>query len=77
MIYKKNHVSSFLSTNIKDISIDPDKSWITTWNHFLNRMRLFFRWLCNMNKLSIGNYGVNDACNNERPIEDWSSPDFI
>ncbi len=30
-----------------------------------------------MNKLSIGNYGVNDACNNERPNEDWASPDII
>jgi hypothetical protein len=29
-----------------------------------------------MNKLAIGNYGINDACNNERPFEDWSTPDY-
>jgi hypothetical protein len=26
---------------------DPDMKWITTWNHYLNRLRLFFRWFHN------------------------------
>ena len=30
-----------------------------------------------MNKLSIGNHGANDACDNERPFEDLAPPDFI
>ena len=53
-VNKRSQVTSFLNTKIKDVSIDPEKRWITTWNHFLNRLKLFFRWLYNMHKLSIG-----------------------
>ncbi|MBA3977520.1 MAG: hypothetical protein H0X50_04905 [Nitrosopumilus sp.] len=42
-VNKKSQVTSFLNSRVKDISTDPDKRWITTWNHFLNRLKLFFR----------------------------------
>ena len=38
-------VLRFLDTKIKSEQIDPDKKWITTWNDYLWRLKLFFRWL--------------------------------
>lgn len=38
-IQKKDEIVSFLNTKIKDISIDPDKKWITTWNDYLWRIK--------------------------------------
>lgn len=40
-------VVRFLDTKIKQEHIDPDKKWITTWNDYLWRLKLFFRWLHN------------------------------
>jgi hypothetical protein len=40
-------VVGFLDTKIKPEQIDPDKKWITTWNDYLWRLKLFFRWLHN------------------------------
>ncbi len=77
-VSKKSQVISFLNSKVKDISTDPEKRWITTWNHFLNRIKLFFRWLHNMHKLSIDGNGNDDgAYHNERSFEDWTTPEFI
>ena len=38
---KKEYVVPFLNNKIKDGLIDPDKRWITIWNHYLSRLRLF------------------------------------
>ena len=40
-INKKEQITSFLDTKIKNREEYPDKKWITTWNHYLNRVRLF------------------------------------
>ena len=42
-INKKEQVLSFLDTKIKDSSQDQEKRWITSWNHFLTRIKLFYR----------------------------------
>jgi integrase/recombinase XerD len=34
-ISKKEQILSFLDTKIKDSSIDSEKKWITSWNHYL------------------------------------------
>ena len=39
-------IHHFLDSKIKSIEIDPDKKWITTWDHYLNHLFLF-RWLYN------------------------------
>src|ERR687897_1751186 len=49
-VNKKEQILSFLDTKIKDSSIDPEKRWITSWNHYLVRIKLFFRWLYNKDK---------------------------
>jgi hypothetical protein len=46
-IKSKEQITAFLDTKVKSREEDPDKKWITTWNHYLNRVRLFFRWLYN------------------------------
>ena len=43
----KQQVLSFLDSKRKSVDNDPDMKWITTWNHYLNRLKLFFRWFHN------------------------------
>ncbi len=74
---KKGQITSFLNTKIKDIPVDPDKRWIITWNHYLNRLKLFFRWLYNAHNLSCGNEQQDNLEYNERSPQDWKTPDFI
>ena len=58
----------------KEDSIDPDKRWIATWNHFLNRIRLFFSgYIIIINSLSIIQIWVYE----ERSMEEWYPPDFV
>jgi len=71
---KKEHIITFLNIKIKDGLIDPEKRWITTWNHYLNRLKLFFRWLHNYHKTHLQiSYPSYDGSTNE----DWFTPDFI
>jgi hypothetical protein len=62
-INKKEQILLFLDTKIKDSSNDPEKRWITSWNHYLVRIKLFFRWLYNKDK--------------EIDKEYWEPPDFL
>jgi integrase len=58
----------FLNTKMKDVDIDPEGRWITTWNDYLDRIKVFYRWLYN--------YQMIDEKNRLAP-EDWTTPDFI
>ncbi len=71
---KREQIITFLNIKIKNGSIDPDKRWITTWNHYLNRLKLFFRWLYNYHKThnSVSHSGYDGTLD-----EDWYTPDFI
>ena len=62
-INKKDQVLGFLNTKLKRYEEDPDRRWITTWNNYLNRLRLFYRWLYNHNK--------------DMDHENWQTPEFI
>jgi hypothetical protein len=46
-VRKKEQIMGFLDTKIKNTEHDPDKKWITTWNHYLHRIKYFIRWLYN------------------------------
>ena len=59
----KQQVLAFLDTKIKTFEKDPDKKWITTWNNYLNRIKLFCRWLFNHSK--------------ETETEDWQTPKLL
>jgi hypothetical protein len=52
-INKKEQIILFLDTKIKDSEKDPEKRWITTWNHYLVRIKLFFRWLYNKSQIKV------------------------
>jgi hypothetical protein len=39
-VKKKEQVLAFLNTKVKDSNSDPEKRWVTTCNHYLNRIRL-------------------------------------
>jgi integrase/recombinase XerD len=53
--------------NSVNSEIDPDKKWITTWNHNLHRIKHFFRWLYNYrNKKGEEKYEQSD----------WKTPSF-
>jgi integrase/recombinase XerD len=69
-IKKKEQILEFLNTKIKDPTHDPEKRWITTWNHYLNRIRLFFMWLYNYR-----NKELQDD-NKITPSEEWETPTF-
>ena len=60
-IHSSEQIIRYLDTKTKNTEQDPEEKWITTWNDYLNRIKLFFRWLTNRhisNKL------------------DWKTPDF-
>ncbi len=53
---------------VKPEETDPEKKWITTWNHYLNHLKIFFRWLYNIQfKKGIA---TDD-------FSEWITPDFI
>jgi hypothetical protein len=49
-VNKKEQILEFLDTKKKDLDNDGERKWITTWNYYLNRIKLFYRWLYNRNK---------------------------
>jgi integrase/recombinase XerD len=63
-------VIRFLDTKIKTEQIDSDKKWITTWNDYLWRLKLFFRWLHNRKVREINEEEV-------KPEDEWKTPLFL
>ena len=49
---------------------DPEQKWITTWNDYLWRLKMFYRWLYNV-KLK------GDNKRNYYDISSWIAPDLI
>jgi integrase/recombinase XerD len=64
-IQKKDQVAAFLDTKIN--REDNENKWITTWNNYLTRLKLFFRWLYNAR-----GRGSEDVA----PQSDWETPVF-
>jgi hypothetical protein len=46
-VQQKSQITAFLDTKVKPPEQDPEKRWITTYNHYLRRIKLFYRWLYN------------------------------
>src|ERR1700704_423771 len=64
-IQKKEQITTFLDTKINNE--DHEKKWITTWNNYLTRLRLFFRWLYNWRSKSSEDV---------TPQSEWETPIF-
>ncbi|MFZ0513332.1 MAG: hypothetical protein WAM14_17115, partial [Candidatus Nitrosopolaris sp.] len=64
-IQTKEQIITFLDTKIN--TEDNEKKWITAWNNYLTRLKLFFRWL----------YNVRGKNSDEiAPQSDWETPSF-
>jgi integrase/recombinase XerD len=68
-IKKREQILSFLNSKIKDSKVDPERRWITTWNHYLNRTKLFYRWYYNAYR--------SQAQNPLKDQQEWTTPDFV
>ena len=64
-IRQKEQITSILDTKIKSVEQDPDKKWISIWNHYLHRIKHLFRWLHNQS-------GKVDTI----PQSEWITPVF-
>jgi integrase/recombinase XerD len=71
-IRKRDQILSFLNLKVKDSKQDPEKRWITTWNHYLNRTKLFYRWFYNAYKTQERN-GLKEV----QDQSEWITPDFV
>ena len=47
----------------------PEMKWITTWNHYLHRIKLFFRWLHNCTS--------KEPDSETNPSSEWETPAFV
>ena len=66
----KDQILAYLDTKMKNVVIDPEKRWITTWNDYLGDLKYLFRWLHNF-KLRVNQ--------NQEPISapsEWETPSF-
>jgi integrase/recombinase XerD len=64
-----SHIAAFLDTKVKSLKQDPEKKWITTYNHYLRRIKLFYRQLYNQR-------GKDDIGEDPDAMADWETPSF-
>ena len=64
-------IVAFLDIKRKNKEEDPEQKWITTWNDYLWRLKMFYRWLYNV-KLKVNNNQRNYYNNSN-----WKTPDFV
>ena len=60
----------FLDTRRKSKEEDPEQKWITTWNDYLWRLKMFYRWLYNVKM-------KGDNQNNYSDNSNWITPGFV
>ena len=63
-------IIAFLDTRRKTKDEDPEQKWITTWNDYLWRIKIFYRWYYNTKILKTIANNIFDSRN-------WLNPDFI
>ena len=63
-------IIAFLDTRRKTKDEDPEQKWITTWNDYLWRIKIFYRWYYNTKIFKANSNNIFDSQN-------WVSPDFL
>ena len=63
-------IIAFLDTRRKTKDEDPEQKWITTWNDYLWRIKIFYRWYYNTKILKTKANNILDSRN-------WVNPDFL
>ena len=64
-VKNSERILAFLDTRRKSKEEDPEQKWIITWNDYLWRLKMFYRWLYNVNLKRDGKrnyYDVNIIC---------------
>jgi hypothetical protein len=69
-VQQKNQITAFLDNKVRPPEQDPEKKWITTYNHYLRRLKQFFRWLHNQR-------GKDEIDEDLNPIADWKTPPYV
>jgi hypothetical protein len=65
-IHNREQILCYLDTKIRNIEQDPEEKWVMTWNDYLNRIKLFFRWLTNRHVLNRSDWKNSRLCTNKR-----------
>src|SRR5918995_1829051 len=65
-INSSNDILLFLDSRKRSREQDPDQKWITTWNDYLWRIKIFYRWY----------YNIKILKNNIFDSHNWTTPDF-
>jgi integrase/recombinase XerD len=66
-IRTREQIVCYLDTKINNTEQDPEEKWITTWNDYLSRIKLFFR-----RRTNRPNTKTADTIKS-----DWNTPDFV
>src|ERR687898_314190 len=69
-VKSKEQITAFLDTKIRSREEDPDRKCITTWNHYLHRIKIFFRWVYNKKEKE-----TNHTDTDEQTY--WETPPFV
>jgi hypothetical protein len=75
-IQSSGQILKFLDGKIQNGQEDPDRKWITTWNHYLSHLKYFFRWLYNIHNKNNKSSHNETIDNISYPFsyEDWETP---
>ena len=56
-------IIAFLDTRRKTKEEDPEQKWITTWNDYLWRIKIFYRWYYNTKIFKANSNNIFDSRN--------------
>jgi integrase/recombinase XerD len=68
-VKNKETILAFLDTKRKNKEDDSEQKWITTWNDYLWRLKMFYRWLYNVK--------IEDSPKDSYEISNWRTPYFV
>jgi hypothetical protein len=69
-VENRETIIKFLDMKRKSKEGDPEQRWITTWNDYLWRLKMFYRWLYNLKLKGNEQSNIHD-------INNWKTPDFV
>ena len=69
-VNNKETIFAFLDTKRKSKEEDPEQKCITTWNDYLWRLKMFYRWLYNVKIKGV-------KLQNYNAISNWITPDVV
>ena len=69
-VKERETIVIFLDTKRKSKEEDPEQRWITTWNDYLWRLKMFYRWLYNVKLNGNKQHNYSDSSR-------WITLDFV